>query len=119
MDTSQTTADDNRAHNVLRTDAPKKQYDTPTVTVNGTVAEITKFTGPFLFDGITGSVVVSDRSAKRDFAPVDPRDVLARLASIPVETWSYKFQSPSVRHIGPMAQDFAAGLRNGRRRHAY
>ena len=33
-----------------------------------------------------------------------------RLADISVESWNYKFQSPTVRHIGPMAQDFAAAF---------
>lgn len=28
--------------------------------------------------------------------------------NIPVETWNYKSQDSSIRHIGPMAQDFHA-----------
>ena len=28
--------------------------------------------------------------------------------SIPISTWHYRSQDPSVRHIGPMAQDFHA-----------
>ena len=32
---------------------------------------------------------------------------MAKLARLRIETWSYK-ANPSVRHIGPMAQDFAA-----------
>ena len=47
---------------------------------------------------------VSDRNAKRDFSPVDGREVLDRLASVPMSTWAYK-TDPSVRHLGPMAQD--------------
>jgi hypothetical protein len=38
---------------------------------------------------------------------VNPLNILKRLTVIPIETWSYKFE-PGVRHIGPMAQDFAA-----------
>ena len=52
--------------------------------------------------------ISSDRNAKEYFAPVDRRDILARLANISVESWNYKFQNPTIRHIGPMAQDFAA-----------
>jgi hypothetical protein len=48
----------------------------------------------------------SDRNLKTNFASVDPFNVLRRLASLPISSWSYKAQ-PSVRHIGPMAQDFA------------
>jgi hypothetical protein len=29
---------------------------------------------------------------------------------MPVETWTAKGQDPSIRHIGPMAQDFAAAF---------
>ncbi len=47
----------------------------------------------------------SDRNAKRGFAPVDGADVLRRLATVPVTTWSYKSE-PTVRHMGPTAQDF-------------
>jgi len=50
----------------------------------------------------------SDRNVKGNFADVDARDILARLSAIPIETWNYKRQDPSVRHIGPMAQDFYA-----------
>jgi trimeric autotransporter adhesin len=37
---------------------------------------------------------------------VSPREVLGRVVSLPIETWNYLSQGPSVRHIGPMAQDF-------------
>lgn len=93
-------------------DAPKKPYETPTITVHGTVADITQNAGSFVFDGFVGSLtsLPSDRAIKQDFAPVDGRDILGRLAAVPVESWSYTFQNPSVRHIGPMAQDFAAAF---------
>jgi hypothetical protein len=51
---------------------------------------------------------ISDRNAKENFEAVDGRSLLERLAAIPVQTWSYKSQDPSIRHIGPMAQDFRA-----------
>lgn len=41
-------------------------------------------------------------------APVTASEVLERLATLPVSTWTYTFDHESVRHIGPMAQDFAA-----------
>jgi hypothetical protein len=53
-------------------------------------------------------VGVSDRNLKRTIARVDARETLARLAAIPIQTWSYSSQDPPVRHMGPMAQDFAA-----------
>lgn len=41
---------------------------------------------------------------------MDTCDILARLGAIPVESWNYKNQDPSIRHIGLMAQDFAAAF---------
>ncbi|HSE62670.1 MAG TPA: tail fiber domain-containing protein, partial [Thermoanaerobaculia bacterium] len=35
-------------------------------------------------------------------------ETLARLVDVPIQTWSYREQSAPVRHMGPMAQDFAA-----------
>jgi hypothetical protein len=51
----------------------------------------------------------SDRTQKRDFAPVDGDATLERLAHLPVSSWSYR-NEPGVRHMGPMAQDFRAAF---------
>ncbi len=40
--------------------------------------------------------------------PAGANDVLERLATLPISTWTYGFDHESVRHLGPMAQDFAA-----------
>lgn len=56
----------------------------------------------------------SDRNLKTNFAPVAGREVLRLLASIPIETWNYKNQASSIRHIGPMAQDFHSAFGFGR-----
>jgi len=62
--------------------------------------------GMYLSGGGSGWNVYSDRSFKTNFQPVNSRDLLERLAAIPVSSWNYKTQNASVRHIGPMAQDF-------------
>lgn len=62
---------------------------------------------------------VSDRNVKRDFESVDPQAVLDRVARIPVSTWSYKSDDPSVRHMGPMAQDFYSAFGLGDTDRAY
>ena len=49
---------------------------------------------------------VSDRNMKENFGVVDTRDVLRRVLNLPISTWNYKTQNASIRHIGPMAQDF-------------
>jgi hypothetical protein len=52
--------------------------------------------------------VVSDRNAKENVTPLDCREVLAKVSTLPVTTWNLKSQSAQIRHIGPMAQDFHA-----------
>jgi hypothetical protein len=51
---------------------------------------------------------LSDRNSKENLAELDGVALLAGLARIPILTWSYRTQNPSIRHIGPMAQDFHA-----------
>ncbi len=53
---------------------------------------------------------LSDAASKQGFAPVDGLAVLEALARMPLSTWGYRSQDPSVRHIGPTAQDFAAAF---------
>jgi hypothetical protein len=42
--------------------------------------------------------------------PVDGFEILEKLAQLPISTWNYKSDPPSVHHLGPMAQDFAAAF---------
>ena len=60
--------------------------------------------GNLLIDGTL--VQSSDRNKKENFAEVDSQNILDKLARIPVQTWNYKSDADSVRHIGPTAQDF-------------
>jgi hypothetical protein len=53
--------------------------------------------------------ITSDRNAKRDLEPVSSLEVLEKLAALPITTWAYT-NNPSIRHIGPMAQDFHAAF---------
>ena len=53
---------------------------------------------------------VSDRDSKENVEPVDGRAILERLLSMPLSTWNYKAQDDSIRHMGPMAQDFHAAF---------
>ena len=48
----------------------------------------------------------SDVNRKHLFAAVSGEDVLARLRSMPISTWSYRTDDRGIRHIGPTAQDF-------------
>ncbi len=51
----------------------------------------------------------SDRNAKEDFSSVDPLEVLAKVAALPLTEWQYK-ATPGQAHLGPMAQDFHAAF---------
>jgi hypothetical protein len=39
--------------------------------------------------------------------PLSGQEILEKLAALPISTWNYKTDPPAVRHLGPMAQDFA------------
>jgi hypothetical protein len=41
---------------------------------------------------------------------VDAQAVLAQVVAMPISTWNYKAQDDSIRHMGPMAQDFRAAF---------
>lgn len=68
--------------------------------------------GVSIAPGDNAWAVLSDRNSKTDFASVDVRQALHNVVGMPIKTWRYKTQS-SVRHIGPMAQDFAAAFAVG------
>jgi trimeric autotransporter adhesin len=69
--------------------------------------------GTYISKGGSGWNAMSDRNAKINFATVDTREILNRLVAVPVMTWNYKAQDSSIRHIGPMAQDFNAAFDTG------
>jgi endosialidase-like protein len=52
----------------------------------------------------------SDAASKENFEAIDRHELLEGLAALPMSTWSYKSDNGSIRHIGPMAQDFAAAF---------
>lgn len=49
---------------------------------------------------------ISDVNTKEAFASVDTREVLDKVAAMPITTWRYRGQDESIRHMGPTAQDF-------------
>jgi trimeric autotransporter adhesin len=55
-------------------------------------------------------VNTSDRASKAAFQRVDTRSVLKKLVSLPVTTWSYLNEAPSIRRMGPVAQEFFAAF---------
>jgi hypothetical protein len=48
----------------------------------------------------------SDVNRKHLFRSVAGEDVLTRLRSLPITSWSYRTDDDGIRHLGPTAQDF-------------
>ena len=48
--------------------------------------------------------------SERYEVPTEPDVILDRLARLPISVWTYGWDHPSVRHLGPMSQDFAAAF---------
>lgn len=69
------------------------------------------FAGKVLVEGTF--INNSDRHAKTNISSINPRSILEKLTAIPIQTWNYKSEPASIRHIGPMAQDFRAAFQLG------
>jgi hypothetical protein len=52
----------------------------------------------------------SDRDSKENFHEIDEREILSRVAALPITRWSYKAEGCDIEHLGPMAQDFSAAF---------
>jgi|GEM_PF-6000470 len=59
-------------------------------------------------------VVVSDKNKKENFKPEMAEDVLKKVVTLSVTSWNYKNENKSLRHIGPMAQEFHAAFKLGK-----
>jgi len=53
----------------------------------------------------TSFVTTSDRNAKENFAPVDTREVLDKVTTLPITRWNYKDLNDG-QHLGPMHRTF-------------
>ncbi len=69
--------------------------------------------GVYMRHGQSGWSNYSDRNKKENFEAIDGEALLAKIRSIPVTEWSYKKCDPTVKYIGPMAQDFYAAFHLG------
>ncbi len=56
---------------------------------------------------------VSDKNKKEHFQLVNAEEVLDKIEKLEISSWNYKSQHPSIRHIGPMAQDFYKAFKLG------
>lgn len=60
--------------------------------------------------GFSGWSCTSDRDAKENFVPANGEEILAKLVAMPLYSWNYKGADPSLRMLGPTAQDFDAAF---------
>jgi len=81
--------------------------------ITGVDAAGLPMTGATIAAGSGSWSSLSDRNAKENFAPVNPEEILAKVAALPLQTWNYKTQGNAARHLGPVAQDFHAAFRLG------
>lgn len=56
---------------------------------------------------------LSDRRAKTAFESIDPNQILEQVNELPIQTWQYRAEAESTRHLGPTAQDFHQAFRLG------
>ncbi len=68
-------------------------------------------TGVTLAAGAGAWAAVSDRRLKENFKVVSGEYVLSQIKAMPIPEWNYISQDKSVRHLGPMAQDFYAAFK--------
>ncbi len=66
--------------------------------------------GVFISPGGSMWSSLSSRTMKKNIEEVDSRQVLDKVASLPIYFWSYNSQEDGIRHIGPMAEDFHAAF---------
>ena len=86
--------------------------------LNGLTDAVNLTVGNGIFLGTNGNSLVlsaqpgvpSDRSLKTDFTNVRPQEILEQLAALPIQRWRYTNEPASIRHVGPMAQDFQAAF---------
>jgi hypothetical protein len=68
--------------------------------------DLDKTTGSYLAAGGSSWNSVSDSMTKENFRPVDKKALLDAVARMRVRDYNLKSQDVSIRHIGPVAQDF-------------
>jgi hypothetical protein len=83
-----------------------------TIAIDPTTGAVTQFCN--LLPPIPSWSCTSDRDAKENFIPADGKDILQRLVAMPLFSWNFKGADPTIRSLGPTAQDFYAAFSLGR-----
>jgi hypothetical protein len=67
---------------------------------------IVAWNGAYLSDAGVWVNASSSKALKTDFDDVDVNAVLEHVVELPITTWRYRQGEGSIRHMGPMAEDF-------------
>jgi hypothetical protein len=70
-------------------------------------------TGVYMNSGESGWTSVCDRNKKENFHQIDGEQILTKIREMPITEWNYKGTDPTVKYIGPVAQDFYAAFHLG------
>jgi hypothetical protein len=76
-------------------------------------SHIDSVSGVYMRGGTSGWNNYCDRNKKENFERIDFEELLAGIQNIPVTKWNYRGGDPSVKYIGPMAQDFYSAFQLG------
>ena len=69
--------------------------------------------GVYMNGNTSGWTNISDRNQKENFRPIDGENLLSKICSLPITEWNYRSSDPSIRYVGPVAQDFYAAFHLG------
>jgi hypothetical protein len=83
-----------------------------TIAIDPTTGGVTQFCN--LLPPIASWSCTSDRDAKENFVAADGKDILQRLVAMPLFSWNFKGADPTIRSLGPTAQDFYAAFSLGK-----
>ena len=79
-----------------------------TVAIDPNTGGVTQFCN--LLPGVPSWQCTSDANAKENFVTADGKEILRRLVAMPISSWSFKGADPTLRSLGPTAQDFFAAF---------
>jgi hypothetical protein len=69
--------------------------------------------GVYMKGNTSGWSNYCDRNLKENFEAVDGEWMLSKIRELPVTKWNYKSSGPSIKYIGPVAQDFYKAFQLG------
>jgi hypothetical protein len=66
--------------------------------------------GVYMVANTSGWANISDRNKKENFRALDGEELLSKIRAMSIAEWNYRGADPSIRYIGPVAQEFHAAF---------